>query len=103
VRDLRSPNLIVLKGLLLLVLAVLAGVTLIARHPDLVDTMLLVITVWAACRFYFCTFYVIGGWVDPVYRFDGLLSFAIWCGRRYLRRAAGSSPAPTFNTKDPKE
>jgi hypothetical protein len=43
--------------------------------------LLLVITVWVFCRFYYFAFYVLEHYVDPGYRFAGLLSLA-----RYLMR-----------------
>ncbi len=43
------------------------------------DALLLGMTVWCFCRFYYFAFYVIEKYVDPAYRFSGLWSFA-----RYL-------------------
>jgi hypothetical protein len=34
--------------------------------------------VWSFCRFYYFAFYVIEHYVDPSYRFSGLLSFALY-------------------------
>lgn len=36
--------------------------------------MLLVIAVWSFCRFYYFAFYVLERYVDPGYKFSGLLS-----------------------------
>jgi len=39
---------------------------------------LLVISVWCFCRFYYFAFYLIEHYVDPTYRFSGLLSFVLY-------------------------
>jgi hypothetical protein len=73
--DLKSPVLICMKGLLFLVLGVLAAVLLMLQAPSLTVALLLCLTVWAFCRFYYFAFYVIQHYVDPAYRFSGLFSF----------------------------
>jgi hypothetical protein len=83
--DLKSSGLIKLKGLLFLVLGLASSVLLLFEAPTLKVAALLGIAVWSFCRFYYFAFYVIERYVDPGYRFSGLLSFA-----RYLvRRPAG--------------
>jgi hypothetical protein len=47
-----------------------------SEHPDLKTGFLMILMVWAFCRFYYFAFYVIERYVDPGYRFSGLLSFA---------------------------
>ena len=78
-KDLTSPFLIKLKGILFLLVGIASAVLLILEEPHLKIAVLLAITVWCFCRFYFCAFYVIEHYVDPSYRFSGLWSFA-----RYL-------------------
>jgi hypothetical protein len=82
--DLKSPRLIVCKGFLFLLLGLLAGGWLLVRNADLETALLLGITVWAFCRFYYFMFYVIEHYIDPRYRFAGLTSFAryLWRSRR---------------------
>jgi hypothetical protein len=75
-RNLTSPRWIVAKGTLFLILGLSAAALLLSRQPSLKQDLLLVITVWAFCRFYYFAFYVIERYVDPTYRFSGLLSFA---------------------------
>ena len=74
--DLKSPTAIWVKGVLFLVLGLVASVLLLLHTPSLTVALLLCISVWAFCRFYYFAFYVIGHYVDPDYRFSGLLSFA---------------------------
>ena len=71
----------------MLLLAILTGSLLLLRHPELIDIALIIITVWAACRFYFGAFYVIEHWIDPEYKFDGLLHFVYWFSKKYLKRS----------------
>jgi hypothetical protein len=73
--DLVSPKWIWFKGILFLLLGVLSASILVVRYADLLSIALLAITLWAFCRAYFFAFYVIEHYVDPTYRFDGLLDF----------------------------
>lgn len=75
--------LIVIKGVLFLFLGLLAGLLLILELPTLRACLLLVLSIWGFCRFYYFAFYVIERWIDPDYRFSGLLSFV-----GYLIKAA---------------
>ena len=80
-KDLTDPRWIKAKGVLFLVMGLLAAGLLLLEHPSLLDAALLVICVWAFCRAYYFAFYVIEHYVDPDYRFSGLGSFV-----RYWRR-----------------
>lgn len=75
-KNLTDPRLIWLKGVLFVALGMIASGLLIAQLPDLRYGLLLVIAVWAFCRAYYFAFYVIERYVDPGYRFAGLLHFA---------------------------
>jgi len=78
-KDLTSPIWIKAKGGLFLLLGLLSAVLLFVDRPELRTALLLVTTIWAFCRFYYFAFYVLERYVDPQYRFSGLLSLA-----RYL-------------------
>jgi hypothetical protein len=80
-RNLTSPAWIKVKGLLFLVLGLMAIALILLQRPTLHVGGLLMVAVWSFCRFYYFAFYVIEHYVDPTYRFTGLLSFA-----RYLIR-----------------
>ena len=86
--DLKSPRLILFKAVLFLALGLLAAALLLLERPDWRVALLLAVCVWAFCRFYFCAFYVIERWVDPEYRFTGLVDFARWMVSR--RKPAGA-------------
>lgn len=73
--DITNPTVIWVKGFLFLVLGLVASVLLLIRAPTVTVALLLCLTVWAFCRFYYFAFYVIQHYVDPEYRFSGLLSF----------------------------
>ncbi len=82
-RDLEDPRLMWLKGALFVVLGAGSAALLILEAPTLQAALLLGLCVWAFCRAYYFAFYVIGRYVDPSYRFSGLLSFVrYWLGRR---------------------
>jgi hypothetical protein len=81
--DIASRKLIYAKGFLFLTGGLLAAGLLIAERPTLRVGLLLAISVWCFCRFYYFAFYVIQHYVDPGYRFSGLWSFVrYWLGRR---------------------
>jgi hypothetical protein len=86
-KELTDSRWIKLKGILFLVVGVLASVLLLIEHTDLKTAVLLGIALWCFCRFYYFAFYVIEHYVDASYRFSGLCSFA-----RYLvARRTGAS------------
>ncbi len=80
--DLKSHRAIIIKGLLFLLLGILAAAMLLAYAPDWRVGLLLVITIWAFCRFYYFAFYVIEHYVDGQYKFSGLTSFILYLLRR---------------------
>jgi hypothetical protein len=74
VRDLKNPGWIIAKGFLFLFLGLLSGGLLLFEHPSLKTLLLIAVMVWSFCRFYYFGFYVLGRYVDPNYRFSGLIS-----------------------------
>jgi hypothetical protein len=74
-RNLTNPRWIKIKGLLFLLLGLLAAVLLLFERPTMKAGLLLTLAVWCFCRFYYFAFYVIEHYVDPSFRFSGLLSF----------------------------
>lgn len=77
--DIRNPRLLYLKGLLFLLLGLLASGILVVEHPSIKVVLLLAVAVWAFARAYYFVFYVIEHYVDGEYKFAGLASFV-----RYL-------------------
>lgn len=75
-KDIQSIQWIKIKGLLFLLLGLCAAALVWFEEPRLKLLVLMAITVWSFCRFYYFAFYVIEHYVDPSYRFSGLWSFA---------------------------
>lgn len=85
--DLKSPRLIWAKGLLLFALGCMAAALVLVEAPSLKVALLLAVAVWAFCRAYYFAFYVIEKYVDPGYRFAGIISFLKYAAGK--RRTAG--------------
>ena len=83
--DLTNRRLIFAKGWLFLLLGAIGAGSLLALHPEATTALLLAITVWACCRWYYFAFYVVERYVDPGFRFAGLGSFV-----RYLLKTRAS-------------
>lgn len=79
--DIKNHRLIIAKGLLFVLLGILASVLLLIRVPSMTNAVLHAIAVWAFCRFYYFAFYVIERYVDPDYKFAGLGSFVAYLVR----------------------
>ena len=83
-RDIKNPTAICIKGILFLVLGLGASILLLVEVGTLKRALLLALSIWAFCRAYYFAFYVLEKYVDPGYRFSGLISFA-----KYLFRQKG--------------
>ncbi len=93
-QDIRSAKWIYAKGILFVLLSIIAGSALMIQAPRLEILALLLICVWASCRAYYFAFYVIEHYVDPGYRFSGLMDFG-----KYLLRTRNGDAAES--TDDP--
>ncbi len=78
-QDLTNPGWIKVKGVLFLVAGTAASTLLILDNLTWKTVLLLLLAVWCFCRFYYFAFYVIEHYVDPEFKFSGLVSFV-----RYL-------------------
>jgi len=81
------------KGWLFFVLGMLAGMLLFLQHPTPKCGVLLVVTVWAFCRFYYFAFYVTQKLRGPELSFNGLFSAArywLWDPKKTLTRCLSS-------------
>jgi len=78
-KDITNPAWIKAKGILFLLVGILAALLLVLENPAWKTLLLLALSIWCFCRFYYFAFYVIEKYVDPSYKFSGLWSFA-----RYL-------------------
>ena len=81
-RDINSPATMWIKAILLLAIGVTASILLLLEVGTLRGVLLLALAIWAFCRAYYFAFYVIEKYVDPGYRFSGLLSFLRYLVRR---------------------
>jgi hypothetical protein len=83
-KDVTSPAWIKVKGFLFLLLGTLASVLLILENCTWKTILLLLLAIWCFCRFYYFAFYVIEKYVDPSYRYSGLISLLRYLLRRWL-------------------
>ena len=83
-KDLSNPFWIKLKGLLFLFIGIVAVVLIFLGNPRWQTGVLLFVAVWSFCRFYYFAFYVIEKYVDPTYKFSGLISFVRYLLQRRL-------------------
>jgi hypothetical protein len=74
-KDLTRPFWIKIKGLLFLLIGIIAAALILGDEPNWKTALLLALVIWSFCRFYYFAFYVIEKYVDPGYKFSGLLSF----------------------------
>jgi hypothetical protein len=80
-RDLQNPRWMYLKAILFVCIGMIAGVLVWMESPTWKVALLLVLAIWAFARAYFFAFYVIEHYVDPDYKFAGLISFLRYCVR----------------------
>ncbi len=85
-KDLKSKKWIVAKGVMFLVIATLAATLIMVETPSLKLAALLVLLVWASCRFYYFLFYVLEHYVDPTMRYAGIFDLMLGMRRRRQER-----------------
>lgn len=82
-RDLTDHRFIYLKAALLLLLGLFSAINILLFCPSLQFAFLLGITVWAFARLYYFAFYVIEHYLDPTFRYAGLLSVTRYLVQRF--------------------
>lgn len=95
--DLVDPRWMALKAVLFLVIGAMTFGLLLLPQAMPLRAIYQLLMIWAFCRAYYFAFYVIGHYVDPSYRFAGLLDFLRRLRARQITfRAPGSrgEPAP---------
>lgn len=80
--DIKSARLLYLKGLLFLVLGVMASVNILLLLPRWDVLASLALAIWAFSRSYYFAFYVIELYIDPHFKFAGLSSVARYLSNR---------------------
>ena len=73
--DLKNPKLIYLKGWLFLAILVVSIALILLETASWRIAGLILLVAWSSARFYYFMFYVIEKYVDPNYRFAGVMSF----------------------------
>lgn len=77
--DIKSPRLLKIKGVLFLMLGLIAMAFILVQSPEWNTFVLLMIVIWAFSRFYYFAFYVLHHYADKNFKYSGLLDLA-----RYL-------------------
>jgi hypothetical protein len=72
--DLKSPTLIHLKGWMFLIILLASLAILVIENPNIRSVALLLLIAWSSARFYYYLFYVIEEYIDPEYKFSGVVS-----------------------------
>ena len=74
--DIKKVWLLYLKGFLLFLTGFISSLLLVLLNLNFKTIVLLLLAIWGFCRAYYFAFYVIQHYVDPNYKFSGLLDFA---------------------------
>lgn len=81
--DLTNPRWIIAKGIMFAVIVLMSGTGVVFYDDPWHEVPLLMICLWAACRFYYFLFYVLERYVGVDGRYAGLLDLV----RRLWRRS----------------
>jgi hypothetical protein len=81
-RDLTSYRSMKIKAALFAAIGLFSGCLLWISIPTFKSAVLLILCVWAFCRLYYFAFYVIERYIDPGFRFSGVID-----ALRYLSRS----------------
>jgi hypothetical protein len=73
-RDLQSHRWMWVKAALFLLIGLVACILILIDDPDWHVAALLALAIWAFCRAYYFAFYVIEKYIDPSFRFSGIIS-----------------------------
>ena len=74
--DIKKVWLLYLKGFLLFLTGFISSLLLVLSNLNFKTIVLLLLAIWGFCRAYYFAFYVIQHYVDPNYKFSGLIDFA---------------------------
>ena len=73
-RDLQSHRWMWIKAALFLLIGITSSALILLELPELRVALLLTLAIWSFCRAYYFAFYVIEHYIDPSFRFSGLIS-----------------------------
>ena len=74
--NIKKVWLLYLKGFLLFLTGFISSLFLVLLNFNFKTIILLLLAIWGFCRAYYFAFYVIQHYIDPTYKFSGLLDFA---------------------------
>ena len=80
--DIKKVWLLYLKGFLLFLTGFISSLLLVLLTLNFKTIVLLLLAIWGFCRAYYFAFYVIQHYVDPNYKFSGLIDFAKYSLRK---------------------
>lgn len=83
--DLQSKKWIVAKGIMFAGIAAATATLILIEIPSIKLAAMLILLVWASCRFYYFLFYVLEHYVDPTMRYSGLFDLLMGMRQRRLR------------------
>ena len=75
-KDINKVWLLYLKAFLLFLTGFISSILLVLLNFNFKTIVLLLLAIWGFCRAYYFAFYVIQHYVDPNYKFSGLIDFA---------------------------
>ena len=82
-RDLQSHRWMWVKAILFLLIGIASSALILAELPEMRVLILLVLAIWSFCRAYYFAFYVVERYIDPSFRFSGLISMLRYlCSKR---------------------
>tara|TARA_B100000401_G_C52622883_1_gene632238 strand:+ start:425 stop:682 length:258 start_codon:yes stop_codon:yes gene_type:complete len=84
-KDIKKVWLLYIKGGLMFLVGLIASLLLISTHFELKTFLLLALAIWGFCRSYYFAFYVIQNYIDPDYKYSGLIEFAKYSVKRRFR------------------
>ena len=74
--NIKKVWLLYLKGFLLFLTGFISSLFLVLLNFNFKTIILLLLAIWGFCRAYYFAFYVIQNYIDPTYKFSGLIDFA---------------------------
>ena len=80
--DLKSTKAIYFKAFLFFVSGAVAVSLLILQNASLQTAFLIGVAIWSFCRLYYFMFYVIEKYVDPSFRFSGIIPCLLYLMKR---------------------
>ena len=74
--DIKKVLLLYLKGFLLFLTGFISSLLLVLLNLNFKTIVLLLLAIWGFCRAYYFAFYVVQYYIDPSFRYSGLIDFA---------------------------